>query len=822
MRHDQLVSYLRALAQASDRIQLEEIGRTYEQRPLLMLTISHPDNLKRLEEIRTQHLTLSNPDQKPPVAIESMPVVVNLGYGVHGNESSASNASVLIAYYLAAAQSEEVNALLRNTVILLDPCLNPDGFGRFAQWANSHRGKAPIAHADSREHNEVWPGGRTNHYWFDLNRDWLLAQHPESRARLKKYHAWRPNVLTDFHEMSSESTYFFQPGVEERRNPLTPESNVALTKRFASLHAETLDEIGSLYYTEERFDDFYYGKGSTYPDVHGGVGILFEQASSRGHKRASQHGDFDFAFTIRNQVRTSLSTLKGAQLMRVDLLKHQQEFYQSAPELAKKDEVKGYLFGALKDPASNHALLDLLRRHEIRVHPLRKATNGFQPGSAWIVPTAQPQYRLLTSIFEKRTSFRDSIFYDVSSWNLALAMGIPFEALKEIPAGALDPNDRLTEPSFPSAPAPKESSLAYALEPHGQFLPRALARLHSANARAKVSTKPFTAKTTEGLREFARGTVLIPLGTQETAPREILPILQKIAEKDGVTVHALTSGLTPKGIDLGSPSMHTLTAPKPLLLVGKGVNAYEAGEVWHLLDHRQECEVTLVDLNRFSSTPLSDFTHLLMVDGKYELSDKQIDKIKSWIEQGGILVTTKAASRWASKKKLNKVTFEEDEHEEKKEEIHAPGDAPERRPYDQHEPDRDSKLTKGTIFATDLDLSHPLAYGITSREHAVFRNSNVIMLPSSDPYATVAQYTASPLLAGYAHIENQAKIRNSAALIAQRQGKGVVITFADNPNFRAFWTGTSKTYLNAIFFGSILEETNPKPKEDGDDHGHRH
>ena len=387
LRHDQLVTYLRTLAEKSDRVLFEEIGQTHEARPLVMLTISSPENLARLEEIRKQHLTLSNPARQPAKPLEDLPVIVNMGYGVHGNESSASNAAPVVAYHLAASESDEIRNLLANSVILLDPCLNPDGFSRFAQWANSHRGKHPIADSDSREHNEVWPGGRTNHYWFDLNRDWLLAQHPESQARLRKFHAWRPNVLTDFHEMSSDSTYFFQPGVKARTNPLTPDGNVELTRRFAEYHAKSLDEIGTLYYNEERFDDFYYGKGSSYPDVNGGVGILFEQASSRGHLRESIHGEFDFAFTIRNQVRTSLSTLAGASAMRVDLLKHQRAFYESALKLADADPVRGYLFGRSKDRVSNFRMVELLRRHHIAVHPLTAELEGFSPGSAWLVPT---------------------------------------------------------------------------------------------------------------------------------------------------------------------------------------------------------------------------------------------------------------------------------------------------------------------------------------------------------------------------------------------------------------------------------------------------
>lgn len=825
LRHDQLITYLRTLAEKSDRVQFEEIGRTHEERPLVILTISTPENLARLEEIRKEHQILSQPRRKLPRPIKKMPLVINMGYGVHGNESSASNAAPLVAYHLAASNADAVRDLLANTVILLDPCLNPDGFARFAQWANSHRGKHPVAAAVNREHNEVWPGGRTNHYWFDLNRDWLLAQHPESIARLRKFHQWRPNLLTDFHEMGSDSTYFFQPGVPERRNPLTPERNVTLTKRLAAHHARALDEIGSLYYSEERFDDFYYGKGSTYPDVHGGVGILFEQASSRGHLRESIHDEFDFAFTIRNQVRTSLSTLEGAAAMRGDLLRHQREFYQSALTLAEEDPVRGYLFGHARDTVSNFRLLDLLYRHRIVVHPLRAGREGFTRGAAWIVPTLQPQYRLLKSLFEKRTTFDDTVFYDVSAWNLPLAMGIPFTELRELPEEGL--GDPLKRPGFPAAPEPATATVAYAFEWHTQYAPRALNRLHRTKLRTKLSPRPFTARTTEGDQEFDRGTVLLPLGIQQDgSARNITRILKTIAARDGIKVHALTSGLTPAGPDLGSPGSHPLKAPEPLLLVGSGVSAYEAGEVWHLLDQRHDVEVTLVESGKLGDVDLHDYTHLLLVNGKYDLDEKRVGQIRNWLEEGGIIIATKSAAKWASKNKLGTTVFRDRKEEEKKEEELLSEEEkallPTRPlPYETHQHDKDSKLTKGAIFATTLDTTHPLGFGITGRDHAVFRNSNLVMRPGRDPYATVARYTDDPLLAGYVHEENLKHISGSAAVIAERVKGGAVISFVDNPNFRAFWTGTSKVYLNALFFGSTIEQTAEETDEAGEDHGHR-
>jgi hypothetical protein len=281
--HDKLVLYARSIAKISPRFKIEEHGKTYEDRPLLLLTITSPKNQNRLREIKAEHAKLSDPNQSNSLNISQMPAVVYMGYSIHGNEPSGSNASLLAIYYLAAAQGENIEKLLENTVILLDPSFNPDGLNRFASWVNMHKSKNLVTDPQNRELNESLPSGRTNHYWFDLNRDWLPAQHLESQARLKKFHEWKPNILTDHHEMGTNSTFFFQPGEPTRINPLTPQKNRELTAKIAKFHASFLDRIGSLYYSQEDYDDFYYGKGSTYPDINGAVGILFEQASSRGH-----------------------------------------------------------------------------------------------------------------------------------------------------------------------------------------------------------------------------------------------------------------------------------------------------------------------------------------------------------------------------------------------------------------------------------------------------------------------------------------------------------------------------------------------------------
>ena len=295
--HDKLVEYMKVLAKSSDRITLEDRGKTFEGRPLLLLTITSPSNHSRINDIRHRHIDGTNDSS---LDVTSDPIIVYQGFSIHGNEPSGSNAALAVAYYLAASSSLATEDLLNNTVILFDPSYNPDGLQRFAYWANTNKSKNINPDSNDREYFEVWPRGRTNHYWFDMNRDWLPVQLPESRARIASFHKWLPNILTDHHEMGSNSTFFFQPGIPSRTHPLTPQLNQDLTREIATYHAKALDKIGSQYYSEESFDDFYYGKGSTFPDINGSIGILFEQASSRGHAQDTSNGVLTFPLISGN------------------------------------------------------------------------------------------------------------------------------------------------------------------------------------------------------------------------------------------------------------------------------------------------------------------------------------------------------------------------------------------------------------------------------------------------------------------------------------------------------------------------------------------
>ncbi len=823
VRHDQLVNYLEVLAGASNRVAVSLQGRTHEGRPQLLLTITSPENHRRLREIRQRHLAHAKSTPARETASPQRPVVVWLGYSIHGDEASGSNASLLVAYHLAAAQGEAIEALLSETVVLLDPSLNPDGLGRFAQWANSHRGRQPAAAADHREHRQAWPGGRTNHYWFDLNRDWLLQQHPESWARLQTLRSWQPNLLGDYHEMGSDQTYFFQPGVPNRVNPLIPPANLELTRRIAHFHAEALNKARTLYFSEESFDDFYPGKGSTYPDLTGGIGVLFEQGSTRGHRHETPRGTREFPQAIRNHFLTSLSMLRAGQELREELLGYQEEFFNSARNEARKDSTAGWLVQIDGDPARSFLLQRILWRHGIQISPLSRRIDleeqTFGADTAFFVAADQDSYRLARSLFEVRINFASTTFYDVSTWNLPMAFGAQWAPVKAKTLASLslgEPLKALDRPpgSFSSADA--TDTFAFLIEASQYFAHRTLNRILAAGFQAQVATRPFEANTDSGPRRFDYGTLVIPGGATKEEGKALVELLRRAAAADSLKIYRTDTGLTPSGVDLGSPSLRPLRQPKPVLVVGSGVSPYESGEVWHLLDYRFGLEVSLVEGKRLAAMNLGPFTHLLMVDGDYKkLSKEAATKILSWVRQGGIVVATKRGGLWA-RSNLRQEIEAANAREEKpvaipgqENEVLAP-EPPPRAVYADFEPSRQAQRISGAAFEVELDLSHPLAFGYRRGRLPIFRNSAKTLEPSPNPYETPFFYSSQPLLSGYASQENLEKIAGSPAVVVRRLGSGAVIQFADDLNFRGFWYGTNKLYLNALFFGSVIQATPPR------------
>lgn len=777
--HDKLVQYMKALANASDRISIEDRGETFEDRPLLLLTITSPTNHQNIETIQAAHINATESDTANS---ENRPIVVYQGFSIHGNEPSGANAALLVAYYLAAAEGGIIEDVLKNTVILFDPSFNPDGLQRFAYWANTNRNINLNPDPNDREYSEIWPGGRTNHYWFDMNRDWLPVQLPESRARIKSFHSWMPNILTDHHEMGTNSSFFFQPGIPSRTHPLTPKLNQELTKGIATYHAKAFDKIGSLYYSEESFDDFYYGKGSTFPDINGGIGILFEQASSRGHIQESDNGILTFPFTIKNQFTAALSTLEAANGMRKEILEYQHNFFKNARTEASKEGNKAIVFGDEKDAAKTYHLAEILKRHHITFHDIESDFSqdgkNYKKGYSYIVPKNQKNTRLINAMFEKRTSFQDSLFYDISAWTFPLAFNLDYNETTTKNAGRAIENLQHLKGGVNS-----KSEYAYLFEWNTYYSPKLLNQVLKKGLRAKVSMKRFKANG----KSYDYGTILIPARNQDLTTSELFTFLNDLAQDSHINIDAVSTGLN-DGIDLGSNNFRSLELPKIALLVGEGMSSYDAGEIWHLLDTRYDIIATKLDTKNFSRADLNRYNTIIMVSSSSALDESDTKKLESWIKNGGNLVAYKNTLRWLNSKKLMKIDFRKNKLTAKNVSFEDKGNF------------RGAQVIGGAIFETQLDRSHPINFGYKNDKLALFRNSTIFVKADSNSYNNPIRYTKSPLLSGYISEENLDSLRNTVPLKIGKIGRGTIVAFTDNTNFRAFWYGTNKLLMNAIFF----------------------
>ena len=768
--HDKLVQYMYALANSSERIIIEETGKTYEDRPLLILKISSEENIKNLKSIQKNHLAISNGLKKSE--FKNMPAIVYQGYSVHGNEASASNAALLGVYFLAASNNPETIEILNNTVILFDPCLNPDGLQRFAYWANSNKNLVPNPDNNDREFSEIWPGGRTNHYWFDLNRDWLPVQLPESKARIKTYTDWLPNIVTDHHEMGTNSTFFFQPGVPSRVNPLIPNLNQNLTEKIAKYHAEFLDKIGSLYYSKENYDDFYFGKGSTYPDVNGSIGILFEQASSRGHLQQSQNGVLTFPFTIKNQLTTTLSTLKAASSLREELLAYMNNFYVNSLNQNNKSKFNGIGFGNEHDKTSSYQLAKILKTHKIDVFETK------QKKFKYYVPLKQKKSRLIKAIFDTNTKFEDSLFYDVSAWTFPHAFNLNYEFIKE----ELKTNNSINKPV---GKVNNYSNYGYLIKPHDYHIPTLINNLQENGIRIKSSSKQLKINNDH----FDYGTLLIPVVGQSQSSDKIFETLTDISNKTGIDVHGLNGGYE-DNVGFGSGSFTSIKKPKVGLIVGSGVRAYDAGEIWHLFDIRYKIPITKIDLRNITRINLNEYSHIILPS--YSGNNLNVKKIQDYLNDGGNLIAYRSSINWLEKNKIISVDFLTDERYAKNVSFEDRGKF------------SGSQVLGGAIFETKIDKSHPINFGIKGKNLSTFRNNTIFMKPDKNSYNNPIEYSNNPLVSGYISNENLELLKNSVPFKVKRYSSGKIFLFTDNTNFRAFWYGTNRLLMNAIYLSNKM------------------
>ena len=792
--YDMTVSYMRLLAEKSDRIRVEERGRTYQYRPLQFLYISTPGNLDKLEDIRLDHLKLCDAKVSDKLAIHEMPVVIWLGYSIHGNEASGINASLAVAYFLAAAKGPEIDRILSNAVIVMQPGTNPDGIQRFASWVNSARSFTPVKDPNTREFREPAPNSRTNHYWFDLNRDWFTVQHPESYYRAQIFYEWHPTLLADHHEHNNINGMFFSPGIPTSHNPVIPKDNLDFIIKIAQqYHSKFLNSIGTLTFSKEIYDGWYPGKGGVMPDLLGGVGFLFEQPSSRGHIQERNKVTIKFADAIRNQAYGSYSIINAGVDMKDELLNYQRKSYKEAQQASSTATVKAYVFGNPENKSLDVELFRMLKSNHIDVYKLNKQVTvsgkTFQSDDSYIVPCEQQEYRMVRTIFEKHHTFVDSVFYDISTWTVPLAFSMNYGELNAT-AGLIGEKVEQIVPS--QYEAPRTSNFAYLFEVKDFYAYRFLYRLLALEIKVRAGDTPFQQTIDGQLRNFGYGTLMIPVNNQKYNKEDLYRIIVETAKDIPVEVVAAYTGWADP-FDLGSQHFKEISLPKIALIWDQGASSDGVGAVWHLLDQRMKIPATLLEntLIDNANVDLMQYNLIVLCDN-IRLSRQAIDKLKAWVNNGSNTIVGIGRAYQC----LNELDLAS---------IHTLGSAKNVNPstYLDYSTKTDidpNSVISGVILESYLDKSHPVAYGINANTINTIKTDTVIISIPEGKYMCPANYKKSPLLSGCITTKNLKILAETPSILASRKA----IYFVDDPCFRAYWFGSMRLLLNSFFFRELM------------------
>ena len=788
---EQVVAYMKRLAACSPRFSIQEYGRTFENRPLICVVITSEKNQKNLESLRSAHAQLADPAAS--VDPKSLPAVASVMMSIHGNEASGVNASLPFAYFFAAAQGPEIEALLDKTIITLIPGQNPDGITRFSTWVNSNRSLRNVTDPQSREFSEPWPGGRSNHYWHDLNRDWLNASMPEMKALLNIYHDWMPNTVNDHHEMGSSSTFFLEPADPVGYYPHIPQENKDLTQKVSSYNMAALDRIGSLYLSKDQFDSYSLGTGDVYGDALGSIAMLFEQASARGHQQETENGILNFPFAVRNHATTAFGSVKAAYEMREELNDYMRRFVVARHKEAIVLPEKGYIFDGNGSDAVSYHFIEMLAQHDLHVNRLAKETtiNGhtYDPAHAYVIPMDQRHSMLLRSLLECNTQFKDSLFYDLSTWNMAEAYGLKYAPLKSI-AGLQ--GEAVTTPTFPKGGVNGIANYAYLFDNKEYYAPLFIKRLQDGGAKVKVSGVGLHA--TEGY-QYGPGMLMVPVSGQKISADSLYTLIQKGATEAGITVRNVSSGQM-KDYDLGHFYNRPVKEAKVAVLIGGRMRSNVAGSLWYLLDNRYQMQPTMLDESTLSRADLTRY-NVLILSGELAGGEAVAQQIANWVKAGGTLITIGSGYQTANKAKLTKIETID---------LSQP-DSATYVPYDKRS-DRFAEFQiPGTDLQVSLDTTHPLCWGYTESVMPILKNSNLVFkMPKEANLAPVCYDKKQPLLSGFIRPEHLKALTGMPEVICQGAGKGQVICFADDPNFRSIWYAGTRLFMNAVLFGNLIRE----------------
>lgn len=813
-QHHKVLSYLEALATHSQRLTLWTYGETYEGRPLALVAISSEANLDRLEEIRLNHLRLAAnpnmPQERAQQILDRVPVIVWLAYGVHGNESSSTEVSMAVAYALAASSGKWAD-LLDDVIVLIDPLVNPDGRERYVGSFLQRQGQSADSLPEALEHREPWPGGRTNHYMIDLNRDWTWATQTETRARIAAYRRWEPHAYVDFHEMNSDSTYFFPPAAEPILPLIDPET-LRWLEVFGKANAKAFDAQGWLYYNKEKFDLFYPGYGDTYPALRAAVGMTYEVAGgARGglSVTTARGEELTLADRIVRHFTTSLTTIEVAARHREDLVRG----FIETRQRPTRDPIHSFLVEPSQ--AERLALIDLLGLHGIEVDYLatptaldaRNIASGKNeqrtfPEGTLVISTAQPLGQLVRALMEREAQLsmgflerqqklkaakKETEFYDVTAWSLPLAFGLPtwvIEGEAALPEAPSRPN---AEPRGLQG----DGAVGVLVPPQGLAGYRLASKLQKQGIRYRLVLSDLTS----GDRSYPAGTLFIPAGSN---PPEAQLWIEETLEEERLEAHRVSSTATTEGVSLGSDEVVAIRPPMVALASGAGLSPGSHGALWHLLDRMVEAPYSRIDLGTLEDEDLRLFDVVILPDShRYEslLSPKASRELTRWLESGGFLIAVGGAIGWLQEQELSEV---ENWHPAKE------GLDKEKKATKKVSPDKVS--TPGAAIASELSAGHPLAAGSLAAP-AVLALGDRVLKPFGNPRKDLLTTRQdSPVLAGFAWPEARERLAGSLLVGIEKRKAGQVMFFTYDPAFRLFWRATMPLLLNGLLHGPSLQE----------------
>ena len=787
--------YATVLARTSDRVTVEQIGSSYEGHHLYTAVFTAPENQARLDEIRDfQRRRISG----LPVP-EDAPVIVWMNFGVHGHEGAGLEAAPLLMHQLAAEISPEMDELLQRAVVIVVPLINPDGHARRVAFKRSFSRNVVNRDINDRG-NAMSPRGGGNHYGLNLNRDWLLVSQPETRAMVRAWQSWKPNVTADFHEMSTIGTYYFHPGVEARKNPLIPEQLRVLAGRFAVSNGRMFDTLGQLYYSAEGFDNMYPGKGSTYPQLNGSVGILFEAGNARSGEVDTRNGLRTLAENSRLHGLAGLETIRTSVKLRVELFTAQADFYEQALRSAGQDETAAYIVSS-DDLPRLARFFDLLDHHQIQaltlLEPVTIEEKVFKPGASFVVSLSQPQYTMIRTIFDRGTAFEEARFYDVSGWTLPDSFDLTYSALTSGQLRKLDLGGAF-EPRMELKPSLDETTLGYAVAWDRLAAAGALYDMLEGGLIVRVAQHPTTLLVSGQAQLFPRGSLFVPVAGQAVGRQDVLEMLRRASSRRNVAVFSLESAdALEEGRNPGGRTFVPISgAPKILLVAKDALYRRITGEIFFFLDQQAQLPVTLARIGDLGDVHLADYSHIIIGNDDYADTDtEQQARLVEWVEAGGSLIAIGSGARWVQQTFLG---IPPDNA------FSSAAPAVQRADFEQRDALRAVDVIGGAIMASDLDPTHPIAFGHQDRNIASMRTGTFVLRSPDDRLAMVAEYQAKPLLSGYASEIQLSRIASTPSIIALVHGEGRIIMFADSPVFRGVFPGMSQILTNSLFFASLI------------------